>query len=42
MPFQNNYANLVSEHTQAHSRLIRNYDGSSDDFDFIVIVAAAI
>ncbi|MEM9274429.1 MAG: GMC oxidoreductase [Cyanobacteria bacterium P01_F01_bin.143] len=37
MPFQNNYANLVSEEPQAHTRLIRDYDGTNKDFDFIVI-----
>jgi hypothetical protein len=37
MPFQRNYANLVSQQSEAHTRLIRDYDGSSPDFDFIVI-----
>lgn len=37
MPFQNNYANLVSERSQAHTRLIRDYDGVEKNFDFIVI-----
>ena len=37
MPFQNNYGNLVAEKTQAHTRLIRDYDGANRDFDFIVI-----
>lgn len=37
MPFQNNYVNLVAEKTQAHTRLIRDYDGANRDFDFIVI-----
>jgi hypothetical protein len=37
MPFQNNYVNLVSENTQAHTRLIRDYDGPNSDFDYIVI-----
>lgn len=37
MPFQQNYVNLVAEKPQAHTRLIRDYDGSNRDFDFIVI-----
>ncbi|WP_299408596.1 GMC oxidoreductase [Acaryochloris sp. IP29b_bin.148] len=37
MPFQNNYVNLVAEQPQAHTRLIRDYDGPNKDFDFIVI-----
>lgn len=37
MAFQNNYANLVAQHTEAHTRLIRNYDGTSSDFDIVVI-----
>ena len=37
MPFQNNYVNLVSEKPQAHTRLIRDYDGTNKDFDFIII-----
>ena len=37
MPFQNNYVNLVAEKTQAHTRLIRDYDGTNRDFDFIII-----
>ncbi len=37
MPFQNNYVNLVTEKPQAHTRLIRDYDGTNRDFDFIVI-----
>src|SRR5688572_2089174 len=37
MAFQNNYANLVTEKSQAHTRLIRDYDGANSDFDFIVI-----
>ncbi len=37
MPFQNNYANLVVEKPQAHTRLIRDYDGANKDFDFIII-----
>lgn len=37
MAFQNNYANLVAEISQAHTRLIRNYDGANKDFDFIII-----
>ncbi len=37
MPFQNNYVNLVAEKTQAHTRLIRDYDGTNKDFDFIII-----
>ncbi|QDU21490.1 hypothetical protein [Urbifossiella limnaea] len=37
MPFQNNYANLVSEKSEAHTRLIRDYDGTNPDFDYIVI-----
>ena len=37
MPFQNNYVNLVTEKTQAHTRLIRDYDGANKDFDFIII-----
>jgi hypothetical protein len=37
MPFQNNYENLVTEKPQAHTRLIRDYDGDNKDFDFIII-----
>lgn len=37
MAFHNNYVNLVTEKPQAHTRLIRDYDGWSPDFDFIVI-----
>jgi len=37
MPFQNNYVNLVAEKPQAHTRLIRDYDGDNKDFDFIII-----
>jgi hypothetical protein len=37
MPFQNNYVNLVTEKPQAHTRLIRDYDGGNKDFDFIII-----
>lgn len=37
MPFHNNYANLVSQTSEAHTRLIRDYDGSNPDFDYIVI-----
>jgi hypothetical protein len=37
MPFQNNYENLVSERSEAHTRLIRDYDGPNPDFDTIVI-----
>ncbi|MFO0801121.1 MAG: GMC family oxidoreductase [Gemmataceae bacterium] len=37
MPFQNNYANLVSQRSEAHTRLIRDYDGPNPDFDAIVI-----
>lgn len=37
MPFQNNYPNLVAEKPQAHTRLIRDYDGANRDFDYIII-----
>jgi len=37
MPFQNNYVNLVSQKSEAHTRLIRDYDGPNPDFDYIVI-----
>lgn len=37
MAFQNNYENLVAEKTQAHVRLIRDYDGANRDFDYIII-----
>ncbi|QDV42229.1 choline dehydrogenase [Stieleria neptunia] len=37
MPFQNEYANLVSQKSEAHTRLIRDYDGPNPDFDYIVI-----
>ncbi len=38
MAFQNNYANLVTEQPQAHTRLIRDYDEMDNrDFDFIII-----
>lgn len=37
MAFQNNYVNLVAEKTQAHTRLIRDYDGANRDFDYIII-----
>lgn len=37
MAFRNNYANLVAEQSQAHTRLIRDYDGSNRNFDVIVI-----
>jgi GMC oxidoreductase len=37
MVFQNNYENLVAEKTQAHVRLIRDYDGANRDFDYIII-----
>lgn len=37
MPFQNNYVNLVAEKNQAHTRLIRDYDGANKDFDYIII-----
>ena len=37
MPFQNNYVNLVAEKSQAHTRLIRDYEGTNKDFDFIII-----
>src|SRR5918996_3212765 len=37
MPFRNNYVNLVAEKTQAHTRLIRDYDGTNRDFDFIIV-----
>ena len=35
MPFQNNYANLVSQKSEAHTRLIRDYDGPNPNFDYI-------
>ncbi|HEY0893470.1 MAG TPA: hypothetical protein VGE32_10485, partial [Cellvibrio sp.] len=38
MAFQNNYANLVAEKPQSHTRLIRDYDVLNNrDFDFIII-----
>ncbi|MDX2019452.1 MAG: GMC oxidoreductase [Deltaproteobacteria bacterium] len=37
MPFQSQYANLVSQKSEAHTRLIRDYDGPNPDFDYIVI-----
>jgi hypothetical protein len=37
MAYDNHYVNLVTEKTQAHTRLIRDYDGANPDFDFIVI-----
>ena len=37
MPFQNNYANLVSQQSEAHTRLIRDYNGPNSNFDYIVI-----
>lgn len=38
MAFQNNYANLVTEKNQSHTRLIRDYDELNNrDFDFIII-----
>lgn len=37
MAFQNQYANLVAEQTQAHTRLIRDYDGTNKDFDYIIV-----
>ncbi len=37
MSFQNNYQNLVAEKSQAHTRLMRDYDGHNKDFDFIII-----
>lgn len=37
MAFDNHYVNLVTERAQAHTRLIRDYDGANPDFDFIVI-----
>lgn len=37
MAFQNNYVNMVAEKTQAHTRLIRDYDGANRDFDYIII-----
>lgn len=38
MAFQNNYANLVTEKPQSHTRLIRDYDELNNrDFDFIII-----
>ncbi len=37
MPFQNNYENLVAEKIQAHTRLIRDYEGADRDFDYIII-----
>ncbi|MBC2606674.1 GMC oxidoreductase [Pelagicoccus albus] len=37
MAFRNNYANMVTERPQSHTRLIRDYDGSNPDFDFIII-----
>jgi choline dehydrogenase-like flavoprotein len=37
MAFDNQYVNLVTEKTQAHTRLVRDYDGASSDFDFIII-----
>lgn len=37
MAFKNHYGNLVQEKSQAHTRLMRDYDGANKDFDFIVI-----
>ena len=37
MAYDNHYGNLVTERAQAHTRLIRDYDGESPDFDYIVI-----
>lgn len=37
MAFHNNYVNLVTERPQAHTRLIRDYDGSNRDFDYIIV-----
>lgn len=37
MAFHHHYANLVAERPQAHTRLVRDYDGANPDFDFIVI-----
>lgn len=37
MPFQNNYVNLVAEKVQAHTRLIRDYDGAERNFDYIIV-----
>ncbi len=37
MPFKNNYVNLVADKVQAHTRLIRDYDGVNRDFDYIIV-----
>lgn len=37
MPFAKNYGNLVAQESEAHTRLIRDYDGPNPDFDYIVI-----
>lgn len=37
MAFHSNYVNLVAERPQAHTRLIRDYDGSNRDFDYIIV-----
>ncbi len=37
MAFHSNYVNLVTERPQAHTRLIRDYDGSNRDFDYIIV-----
>ncbi len=38
MPFNHyNYPNLVKENSHAHTRLIRDYDGTNKDFDYIII-----
>ncbi|BDD04483.1 GMC oxidoreductase [Aureibacter tunicatorum] len=37
MAFNRNYQNLVEEQTNAHTRLIRDYDGTNRDFDYIII-----
>lgn len=37
MAFSGNYANLVAERSQAHTRLIRDYDGANKDFDYIIV-----
>ena len=37
MSFQNNYVNLVAEKVQAHTRLIRDYDGAERNFDYIIV-----
>ncbi|MEM9160185.1 MAG: GMC oxidoreductase [Verrucomicrobiota bacterium] len=37
MPFNKHYQNLVTEKSQAHTRLIRDYQGANSDFDFIIV-----